>query len=127
MNDAPATVYVIADDDGLRDALALLFEVEGLRVVTRGSASEFLVGELHARGCIVAEIRTLKRNGSELLKKLRDVAIDLPVLVLARPGDVQMAIDALKEGAVKIFEMPFNSDEIVASVRSAIAHRDRSS
>jgi FixJ family two-component response regulator len=128
MNDVPAAVYVIADDDGMRDALVLLFEVEGLRVVTRGSASEFLVGaELYARGCIVAEIRTLRRSGSELLKKPRDVDGGLPVLVPTRPGDVPMAIEALREGAVAFLEMPFNSDQSVATVRSAIAHRDRSS
>jgi two-component system, LuxR family, response regulator FixJ len=121
MSEATPLVYVVDDDEAVRDSLTLLFEAEGLAARPFASAGEFL-GKLDRElpGCIVADVRMPGMSGVELLAKLQAERVTLPIILITGHGDVPMAVAALKAGAADFFEKPFDDARLVASVRGAL-------
>jgi two-component system, LuxR family, response regulator FixJ len=121
MSEAAPLVYVVDDDEAVRDSLTLLFEAEGLAARPFASAGEFL-GKLDRdlAGCIVADVRMPGMSGVELLAKLQTERVALPIILITGHGDVPMAVAALKAGAADFFEKPFDDARLVASVRNAL-------
>jgi two-component system response regulator FixJ len=118
---ADQMIFIIDDDDAVRDSLALLAESEGLRSATYASATDFL-GALDpaASGCIVADVRMPGLTGLQLIGALRDRGIAIPIVLITGHGDVPMAVAALKAGAADFFEKPFDEALLMASVRAAL-------
>jgi two-component system response regulator FixJ len=116
-----AVVHVIDDDDAARDSLAFLLHTAGFCVRTYESAVVFL-GEL-ARvepGCIISDVRMPEITGLELLRRLRDQKIDWPVIVMTGQGDVTLAVESIKAGALDFIEKPYHHEELLGAVRSAV-------
>lgn len=124
MTDRPI-VFVIDDEASVRDALALFLESEGLSVKTYDSARSFL-GEYQSnfQGCMIVDIRMPGMSGLELQQTLNEQGVDLPVIFLTGHGDVPMSAKAFKAGAMDFIEKPFSDEDLLASIRDAIA-KDR--
>jgi two-component system response regulator FixJ len=114
-------VYVIDDDDAARDSLAFLLDTAGFSVRAFESAMAFLdqLARLE-RGCIVSDVRMPGITGIELLQRLRDRKIDWPVIVITGHGDVSLAMESIKAGAMDFIEKPYPHDELLGAVRSAL-------
>ena len=117
-------VHVIDDDDAVRDSLSFALTAARLAVVTYASALDFLRALPEIRGgCIVSDIRMPGITGLELLKRLREGGTRLPVIVVTGHGDVPAAVEAMKLGAVDFLEKPFDEEDLLAAIRSALDRR----
>ena len=122
MPDDAAAVHVIDDDEALRDSLSFLLTSANYRVATYASAMAFLRALPGiSRGCIVTDVRMPEVSGIELLQRLREAGVSLPVIVITGHADVPLAVEAMRFGAVDFLEKPFDGETFVASVRSALA------
>lgn len=124
MVDRP-TVFVIDDEASVRDALALFLDSEGLSVKTYDTAQSFLDEyRSNFHGCMIVDIRMPDMSGLELQETLNGKGVHLPVIFLTGHGDVPMSAKAFKAGAMDFIEKPFNDEDLLASIRDAIA-KDR--
>jgi two-component system response regulator FixJ len=118
---ANATVFVVDDDQAVRDSLALLVQSVGLEVETFPSAREFLDAYRRDRpGCLITDIRMPGMSGLELQEQLSADHRPIPVIVLTGFGDVPAAVRALKGGAIDFVEKPFNPQALLDLVQQAI-------
>jgi len=118
---AEPTIYVVDDDEGVRDSLAALLEADGFRVAAYASAEAFLKrGPIDGHACLLADVRMPGMDGLELLGRLADQRSVMPVIMITGHGDVPMAVRAMKLGAVDFIEKPFDPEVILASVRDAL-------
>jgi len=117
-------VHVIDDDEAMRDSLAFLLQSAKVNTQTYETASAFLnkLGEISG-GCVVTDVRMPGMSGIELLKRLRELHVTLPVIVITGHGDVPLAVEAMKSGAADFIEKPFDDEILLASVRSALKHQ----
>jgi two-component system response regulator FixJ len=114
-------VHLIDDDDGVRDALTLLMAEAGLTVRSYRSALDFLaVARSTMPGCIVSDIRMPGMDGLELQGKLRAAKDTMPIIFITGHGDVPMAVQALRAGAMDFIEKPFDEEVLLESVRRAL-------
>lgn len=115
------TVFVVDDDEALRDSLRWLFESAGLPVRAFADASEFLAGyDPACPGCLVLDERLPGMGGLQLQEHLGTNGPHLPIIILTGHGDVPTAVQALKAGALDFLTKPFDSDELLARVRQAV-------
>ncbi|MET7012979.1 response regulator transcription factor [Uliginosibacterium flavum] len=115
-------VYIVDDDEALRDSLIWLLESTGLKSLAFESAEAFLAAySAKMNGCLVLDIRMPGMSGLELHEKLNAMHATLPVIFITGHGDVPMAVSALKKGAVDFIEKPFNDQEMVSLIRGALA------
>jgi two-component system response regulator FixJ len=120
-----ATVFVVDDDDAIRDSLSLLAIAEGFAAESFPSAERFLGSFDPARsGCVVADIRMPGMSGLEMLRALRADGVDVPVIFITGHGDVPLAVSALKASAADFFEKPFDDVQLLASVRRALEREE---
>lgn len=125
---AEATVFVVDDDEAVRRFLEGLIASVGLRVKSCGSADEFFDAyEPGSRGCILLDIRMPGVSGLELQRMLKKKNIDLPVIILTGHGDVQIAVHAMKAGAVDFIEKPFNNELLLDSIQRTVDENLRAS
>lgn len=119
-------VYVVDDDQAMRESLQFLIESVGLCVRTFASADAFL-GAYRSdwSGCLLLDVRMPGMSGLELQAYLAKKSIRLPVIVITGHGDVAMAVRAMKAGAYDFIEKPFNDDALMNSLRSALENDDR--
>jgi two-component system response regulator FixJ len=119
------TVHVIDDDDAARDSLAFLFRTAQVDVRTYSSATDFLAAAPAIKsGCVVTDVRMPQMDGLELLRRLKQLDVTLPVIVVTGHGDIPLAVEAMKTGALDFFEKPFSDEAMLAAVRRALG-RDR--
>jgi two-component system response regulator FixJ len=114
-------VYVIDDDDAVRHSLEFLLKTAGIEARGFESAKAFL--EILPRiksGCIITDVRMPEITGIDLLRRVKESGVDIPVIVITGHGDISLAVEAMKIGAVDFLEKPFDDDLLVASVRSAL-------
>jgi two-component system response regulator FixJ len=120
-------VYVIDDDDAVRDSLVALLASAGLAVRSYAAAEAFLDALDHlSGGCVVTDVQMPGMTGLQLLDRLKGRTGEFPVIVLTGQADVRMAVEALKNGASDFIEKPFESDALLAAVQRALAHRSQS-
>ena len=121
-------VHVVDDDAAVRKSLAFLLASEGLPARLHESASGFLddAPRIEA-GCIVTDVRMPGIDGIELIRRLKERGIALPVIVMTGHADVPMAVEAMKEGAIDFLEKPFGDEVFLAAVRSALARQEKDS
>jgi two-component system, LuxR family, response regulator FixJ len=116
-----ATVHVIDDDDAVRDSVEFLLHTAQLEVRTYDSAGAFLEALPRSKaGCIITDVRMPDISGTELLRRLQTLELDIPVIVITGHGDVALAVEAMKLGAVDFFEKPFDDEALLAAVRAAL-------
>ena len=121
---AARAVHIIDDDQALRESLAFLLRTHQLEVRSFDSAKTFLDALPDASlGCVITDIRMPGMSGIDLLRRLKELKIGVPVIVITGHGDVSLAVEAMKIGAADFFEKPFNDDQLVASVRAALQQR----
>src|SRR5215467_2945673 len=122
---AQPVVHVIDDDEGLRESLAFLLRSAALEVRSFESAKAFLDVLPHAiPGCVITDVRMPDMSGIELLRRLKELKIGLPVIVITGHGDIALAVEAMKMGAADFFEKPFDDDLLVASVRAVLRQQE---
>jgi FixJ family two-component response regulator len=115
------TVFVVDDDDAVRDALALLLRSVGLRAETFRSATDFLAAHDPARpGCLLLDIRMPGMSGLDLQRELIAHGSIVPVIFITGHGDVTMAVRALQDGAVDFVQKPFRDQDLLDRVQNAI-------
>lgn len=123
---AEKTVFIVDDDEVVRESLGWLISSIGLNVETFASAQAFLDSYEHGRpGCLLADVRMPGMSGLELQKHLASQAICLPVVVVTGHGDVQMAVRAMKDGAFDFIEKPFNDQVMLDLVNRAVNECER--
>ena len=116
-----AVVHVIDDDDAARESLAFLLGTSDVGVRTYESAVAFLDSlSGPVSGCVVTDVRMPGIDGLELLRRLKERDPSLPVIVITGHGDVPLAVEAMKVGAVDFLEKPFEDEALLAAVRSAL-------
>ncbi len=120
-----ATVHVIDDDEAARDSLSFLLRSARLDVRAYESATAFLDAAPGGAGCIVTDVRMPDISGIDLLKRLRERGIGMPVIVMTGHGDVPLAVEAMKLGAADFFEKPFDDEALLASVRIALGNWEK--
>jgi two-component system, LuxR family, response regulator FixJ len=121
-----AVVHVIDDDEAMRQSLAFLLGTVGMEVQIHDSAVAFLkVAPAVKAGCVITDVRMPGLSGVELLRRLRELKLGIPVIVITGHGDVPLAVEAMKIGAMDFLEKPFDDEALLASVRSALNRLDR--
>ena len=116
------TVYVIDDDPAMRDSLDFLLDAAGFRVKLFDSAISFLdaLPDLGV-GCVVSDVRMPGLDGLELLKRLKNDNKTLPIIIMTGHGDIPLAVEAMKLGAIDFLEKPFEDERLIGTVKAALS------
>jgi RNA polymerase sigma factor (sigma-70 family) len=115
-------IYLVDDDEALRDSLVWLLESQGFKVAAFPSAEDFLRRwRPEFNGCLLLDVRMPGMSGLELHERLRAQYCTLPVIFITGHGDVPMAVAALKKGAVDFIEKPFNDNDLLHLVSQCLA------
>jgi FixJ family two-component response regulator len=118
-------VFVIDDDESIREALKSLLRSVGLRVELFGAASEFLKSKLpDAPSCLVLDVRLPGVSGLDFQTELAKANVHIPIIFITGHGDIPMTVRAMKAGAVEFLTKPFRDQELLDSVGIAL-ERDR--
>ena len=122
---ADAMVFVIDDDESMREALHSLIRSVGLRVVTFGSADEFLQSERpDVPACLILDVRMPGLSGLDLQRDLSEGNIHIPIIFITGHGDIPMSVRAMKAGAVEFLTKPFRDQDLLDAIQQAL-DRDR--
>jgi FixJ family two-component response regulator len=114
-------VYVVDDDDAVRNAVRLLFSTADLDVETFPSAAAFLErADLERRCCLLLDIRMPGMTGTDLHDELRGRGVRAPVIFITGHGDIPMAVEAMRKGAYDFIEKPFDDEQLLQQVLSAL-------
>jgi two-component system, LuxR family, response regulator FixJ len=114
-------VYVIDDDEAMRDSLQFMLDSADFQVSLFESAHKFLDSlSSIAFGCVVSDIRMPGIDGIELLKVLKATHGTLPVIIMTGHGDVPLAVEAMKLGAIDFLEKPFEDDRLIGVIELAL-------
>jgi two-component system, LuxR family, response regulator FixJ len=113
-------VYVIDDDEAMRDSLDFLLGAAEFDVTLFESAKRFLDALPSDFGCVVSDVRMPGIDGIELLKRLKANRSSFPVLIMTGHGDVPLAVEAMKLGAVDFLEKPFEDDRVIGMIDIAL-------
>lgn len=115
-------IYIVDDDEALRDSLVWLLESSGYRAEAFASADAFLkVFSAELMGCLLLDVRMPGMSGLELFEELQRRHCALPVIFITGHGDVPMAVSALKKGAVDFIEKPFGDRDMLALIEESLA------
>jgi len=118
-------VHVIDDDDAARDSLMFLLRSAQIEVRSYETAPAFLAtAKTVATGCIITDVRMPEMTGIELLRRLREMGADIPVIVITGHGDIPLAVEAMKYGAADFFEKPYDDEALLAAVRAALNRQE---
>ncbi|MBB3047680.1 FixJ family two-component response regulator [Litorivivens lipolytica] len=122
MDAEEATVFIVEDDEAVRDSLKLMLESLGHKVEAFERADTFLEAYDPERpGCIVLDIRMPGMNGMELQRKLNAMMSILPIIFVTGHGDVPMAVEAMQQGAVDFVQKPYREQDLLDKIQKAIA------
>jgi two-component system response regulator FixJ len=114
-------VHLIDDDAAIRDALTLMFQSRGFRVRAHRSALEFLQQGGRRSGCVVADMHMPQMTGVDLLTRMREKGVALPVIIITAAAGAPLALAAMRAGASDLLEKPFDDETLLASVRRALS------
>jgi two-component system, LuxR family, response regulator FixJ len=115
-------VYLVDDDDAIRDSLGLLLRSVGLECAVYASALEFLEAyDSERHSCLVADIRMPGLSGLELQQRLNEQHSDIPIIFITGHGDVPMAVNAMKSGAADFIQKPFRDQDLIDRIHKALA------
>ncbi|HXD13143.1 MAG TPA: response regulator FixJ [Xanthobacteraceae bacterium] len=121
MPSEPAIVHVIDDDEALRESLAFLLRTADIEAKSYASAAAFLDAlPLKGLTCIITDVRMPGLSGIDLLRRVKELGIEVPVIVITGHGDVPLAVEAMRFGALDFLEKPFDDEILLQSVRAAL-------
>lgn len=121
MDSVETVVHIVDDEEAVRSSLAFLLAASGFTVRVHETATDFLrLAPKISNGCLITDLRMPDIDGVELLRRLRAAGALLPAIVVTGHGDVQMAVEAMKNGALDFIEKPFANDVLIASIRRAV-------
>ncbi|KPL52446.1 response regulator transcription factor [Prosthecomicrobium hirschii] len=121
MGKSENTIYIVDDDPAVRDALAVVFELEGFAVEAYESGDAFLEAALARQpACVILDVHMPGRSGLDVLKALNAEHYPAPIFIISGQGDIPMAVSAVKQGAFDFIEKPFDADTVVERVREAL-------
>jgi FixJ family two-component response regulator len=116
------TVFVVDDDAAVRDSIAELADSVGLDAECYASAREFLDAFRAERpGCLVLDVRMAAMSGLALQERLNEMTITIPVIVITGHGDVPMAVQAMRNGAIDFIQKPYRDQALLDSINTALA------
>ncbi|MDH3713209.1 MAG: response regulator [Gammaproteobacteria bacterium] len=116
-----ATVFVVDDDDAVRDSVMLLLKSAGLATEGYGDGQSFLDAvDAKRAGCIVLDVRMPGMSGLDLQKKLNELGSTLPIVFVTGHGDVPMAVEAMRAGAEEFLQKPFRDQDLLDRVHTAL-------
>jgi len=122
---ADAMVFVIDDDESIREALHSLIRSVGLRVATYPSAHEFLQSDRpDVPACLILDVRMPGLSGLDLQRDLTEANIHIPIIFITGHGDIPMSVRAMKAGAVEFLTKPFRDQDLLDAIQQAL-DRDR--
>jgi two-component system response regulator FixJ len=120
LSTADTVVHIVDDEEAVRNSLAFLLSGAGFAVRVHESATHFLaIAPQITNGCLITDLRMPDMDGVELLRRLRAIDALLPAIVVTGHGDVQMAVEAMKNGAIDFIEKPFSDDVLIDSIGRA--------
>ncbi len=115
------TVFVVEDDGAVRKSVCMLAETVGLKTRAYDSAADFLDDyDGTQAGCLVLDVRLEGMSGLDLQSHLKKEGVEIPVIVVSGHGDVSMAVQAMKAGAVSFIEKPFRDQVLIDAVNEAM-------
>lgn len=115
------TVLVVDDDDAVRDSIKELVESVGLKAQTFASAQSFLESyTTDQAGCLVLDVRMARMSGLTLQAKLKEMGSDLPIIFITGHGDIDMAVQVMKVGAVDLIQKPYHEQNLLDSINDAL-------
>jgi FixJ family two-component response regulator len=118
-------VFVIDDDESIRESLKSLMRSVGLGVKTFASAREFLQSERpDVPACLILDVRMPGLSGLDLQRDLADAGIHIPIIFITGHGDIPMSVRAMKAGAVEFLTKPFRDQDLLDAIQQAL-ERDR--
>jgi FixJ family two-component response regulator len=127
MQQPPATVFVVDDDEGVRNSLRFLLKSLGLATRTLSSAQEFLdVYKESQPGCLVLDVRMPGMSGLELQQELNLRGATIPVIFITGHGDIPMAVEAMQHGAFDFLQKPFRDQDLIDRIQRALERDARS-
>jgi FixJ family two-component response regulator len=119
--DNEATVFIVDDDEGVREGLGLLLETIEQPYELYSSAIEFLEAyDPSRRGCLVLDIRMPRMSGLDLQEKLNEQGSLLPIIFITGHGDIPMAVDAMRRGAMDFIRKPFREQDLLDRIKEAL-------
>lgn len=123
MKSSKQKVFIVDDDESVRDAMGFLLDTIDLPHRSFGSATEFLEHfDDSERGCLVADIRMPGMNGLQLQQELKDRNVTLPIIFVTGHGDIPMAVEAMKNGALDFLRKPFREQDLLDRIQQALEH-----
>jgi len=115
------TVFIVDDDEAVRDSLEILCRSVGLKAKTYASASTYLEAHDPDRaGCLVLDIRMPGMSGLQLQKRLEELGSPPPIIFITGHGDVPMAVGAIQKGAVDFIQKPFRDQDLLDRIQQAL-------
>jgi FixJ family two-component response regulator len=127
MRETEPVVFVIDDDEMIRDGIQSLIRSVGLRVKTFASAQDFMSAKREdAPACLVLDVRMPGLSGLDLQREMSNAGIRIPIIFITGHGDIPMSVRAMKEGALEFLTKPFRGQELLDAVREGV-DRDRGS
>ena len=122
VHDPLGIVFVVDDEEVVRDSIAMLLRSVGIASRTFASADEFLAAYQPSQsGCLVLDVRMPRMSGLDLQHELKGRDWRLPIIFITGHGDVPMAVEAMRAGAMEFLQKPFNDDELIRRVNKALA------
>lgn len=126
MSGNPATVFIVDDEEAVSDSIAMLLRSVGLTARTFPDPRAFLEAyRSQEAGCLVLDVRMPKMSGLELQQELSRRRCTLPIIFITGHGDVPMAVEAMRAGAVDFLQKPFKDDELIRRVQRALELDER--
>jgi len=115
------TVFIVDDDEGVREGLCLLLETVNQPCESFSSAIEFLEAyDPHKGGCLLLDIRMPHMTGLDLQQQLNESGYSLPVIFISGHGDIPMAVEAMRRGALDFIRKPFREQELLDRINEAL-------
>ncbi len=113
-------IFIVDDDQAVRDALSVVFTLEGYHVTSFGEGVAFLgAAQSTTPTCVLLDVHMPGLSGLDVLKKLNAQHYGAPIFIISGQADIPMAVDAIKHGALDFIEKPFDAETVVARVREA--------
>ena len=115
-------VYIVDDDEAVRDSIGMLLETVDIPYVTYPDAQSFLAeADPSQVNCLVLDIRMPGMSGLELQEKLASMEVDVPIVFITGHGDIPMAVEAMRRGAVDFLRKPFRDQELLDRIQEALS------
>ncbi|POF32091.1 response regulator transcription factor [Roseibium marinum] len=115
-------IYIVDDDPAVRDALSVLFNMEGYVVETFSDGDTFIKSASKAvPACVMLDVHMPGRSGIEILKALNAENYPAPIFIISGQGDIPMAVEAIRNGAFDFIEKPFSAETVLERVKESIA------